>query len=185
MTSLEIAANGINTVSILLAGRNSLHTWWTGLVGSILFGVLFYQSQLYADATLQLFFLGTGVWGWWNWRRGSDGAPLRVRSTSFGIFAGLVLIGACVTAGYGWLLHRFTNAYAPFWDSAVLAFSVIAQGLLMARRVENWWFWLVVNTISVPLFFSRSLHITAVLYIVYWVNAVISLRHWRKLMPRA
>jgi nicotinamide mononucleotide transporter len=110
---------------------------------------------------------------------------LQVRSTSFGTFAGLVLIGARVTAGYGWLLHRFTNAYAPFWDSAVLAFSVIAQCLLMDRRVENWWFWLLVNTISVPLFFSRSLHVTAVLYAVYWVNAVISLRHWRKLMPRA
>jgi nicotinamide mononucleotide transporter len=51
----------------------------------------------------------------------------------------------------------------------------------MARRVESWWCWLIVNTIAVPLFLSRHLHMTAALYAAYWVNAVISLRHWRRL----
>jgi nicotinamide mononucleotide transporter len=43
MTSaLEIAANVTVAASILLAGRNSVHTWWTGIIGCSLFGLVFY-----------------------------------------------------------------------------------------------------------------------------------------------
>ena len=82
--------------------------------------------------------------------------------------------------GYGSLLHRFTDAYAPFLDSLVLAFSVLGQFLLMGRRYESWWCWLLVNTIAVPLYLSRGLHVTAVLYAAFWVNAVVALARWRR-----
>jgi len=85
-------------------------------------------------------------------------------------------------AGYGFLLHHFTDAYAPFLDSVVLAFSVLGQFLLTARRIENWWCWLLVNTIAVPLYAARGLTLTALLYIVFWVNAVVSLGRWRRLV---
>jgi nicotinamide mononucleotide transporter len=59
-------------------------------------------------------------------------------------------------------------------------FSVIAQVLLMGRRIENWPVWLLVNTISVPLYASRGLYLTAVLYAAYWINALVAWRHWRR-----
>ena len=83
------------------------------------------------------------------------------------------------------LAARLTDAAAPLPDSAVMAFSVIAQLLLMKRRLETWWFWLGVNTIAVPLFVSRGLYVTAALYAGFWLNAVISLRHWRRLLRGA
>ncbi|MEG1328932.1 MAG: nicotinamide mononucleotide transporter, partial [Janthinobacterium sp.] len=46
---LEIAANVLMTVSIVLAGRNNIHSWWIGIVGCVLFAVLFFQVNLYAD----------------------------------------------------------------------------------------------------------------------------------------
>jgi len=90
--------------------------------------------------------------------------------------------GAVVAVGYGWLLHRFTDAYAPFLDSVVLAFSVLAQLLLMRRHYESWWCWLLVNTIAVPLYLSKNLHVTALLYTAFWINAVVALVRWRKLI---
>jgi nicotinamide mononucleotide transporter len=86
-----------------------------------------------------------------------------------------------VAIGYGWLLWRFTDAYAPFLDSIVLAFSVLGQLLMMERRVENWWSWLLVNTIAVPLYASRGLFVTSILYAAFWVNALVSLLKWRSL----
>jgi nicotinamide mononucleotide transporter len=65
-------------------------------------------------------------------------------------------IGVLATAGYGLMLQAYTNAYAPFIDSAVLMFSIVAQLLLMGRRLETWPFWLLVNTISVPLYASAA-----------------------------
>ena len=178
----EIAANGFNAASILLAGRNSAHTWWTGILGCALLGFVFFSARLYADLTLQTFFIVTSALGWWNWLHGRQGTALPVRRTKLEMLVPLCAAGVAVAAGYGWLLHRFTNAYAPFLDSFILAFSVLGQFLLMGRRLENWWCWLLVNTIAVPLYATRGLRLTALLYAVFWVNAVVSLWRWRRLV---
>ena len=181
---LEISANAFIAASILLAGLNSIHTWWTGIIGCVLFGWVFYSSQLYADMTLQLFFVVTSIIGWRHWLRGQAGTELPVRHVRPLPMAGMLLAGAVVAAVYGRLLHRFTDAFAPFPDSTVLAFSVLGQLLLMGRRYESWWCWLLVNSIAVPLFFYRGLTVTAFLYLAFWVNAIVALVRWRKFIER-
>ena len=181
MTVVELAANAFNAVSIFLAGRNSLHMWWTTIVGCVLFAYVFFTTQLYADVTLQAFFIGTAGIGWWRWRHGTHGAELPVRHGSRTLILGSAGAGIVVAIAYGWLLHRFTDAYAPFLDSIVLAFSVVGQLLLMDRRVESWWCWLLVNTIAVPLYASRGLYLTSVLYAAFWINAIVALRRWTML----
>lgn len=178
---LELAANLFTAVAIVLAGRNNIHTWWTGVVGCTLFGLLFAQSRLYADVALQLFFVVTSLVGWWKWLRGREGEALPVTHAGMASMLWIVPLGVGATAAYGAMLHHFTNAYAPFPDSAVLVFSIIGQVLMMQRRVENWSFWLLVNTIATPLYFSRGLHLTAVLYAGFWINALVSWRNWHKL----
>ena len=172
---LELAANGVTAVSIVLAARNHVATWPTGIVGSLLFAAVFHGTQLYADALLQVFFVATSAAGWWHWQR-RDTAPV-TRSTPRSLVV-MAAAAAAVTVAYGALLHRLTDAYAPFADSAMLAFSVVAQLLLMRRRLETWAFWLLVNTVSVPLFAARGLTLTAGLYAVYWVNAWWGAWHW-------
>lgn len=186
MTALEIAANAFNAAAILLAGRNSVHTWWTGVAGCALFGVLFLEVRLYADATLQLFFIATSIYGWWAWLRGGPSqGTMPIRRAGTRLVAAAALAGVAVTLGYAWLLARFTDAVWPLPDSAVLAFSVLGQLLLMGRRLENWWCWLVVNSIAVPLYASRGLVVTAILYAGFWLNAVVALRHWRRQLEAA
>ena len=191
---LEWSAVLSTALCIFLAGRNNVHTWWVGIVACVLYGFLFFDAKLYADSTLQVFFVVTGLIGWWNWslskifKRFSDGEkslplsdPLPITKTpnadwiKYGLFAGIV------TLGYGYLLHRFTDAAAPIIDSAVLTLSVVAQLMLMKRRVENWPVWLAVNTLSVPLYFSRELYLSAALYSFCWVNAIVSWKHWLNL----
>lgn len=181
MTSpTEIAANAVFALSVWLAARNSPHNWWIGVIGSVLFVWVFYGKQLYADATLQLFFIVTSLIGWWQWLHGGDGAQLPVRRTPRPWLAAAVLAALTVAGGYGWLLHRFTDAYAPFVDSAVLAISALGQLLLMNRRIETWYAWLVVDAIAVPLYLSRGLYLTAALFTAYWINAWYGLRRWRR-----
>ena len=185
ISPLEIAANALNAVSIILAGRNSVHTWWIGIIGCLLFGILFFDARLYADVTLQLFFIITSVSGWWYWLHGKAGSKPPIRNSRKLSIALLALVSLLVALMYGWLLHRFTDAYAPFLDSIVLTFSVLGQFLLMGRRIETWWCWLVVNSIAVPLYSLRGLYLTAALYVVFWLNAVVSLRVWRRELQTA
>ncbi len=196
-TPMELAANVMTAICIFLAGRNSVHTWWTGIVACVLFMWVFFTSQLYADVTLQVFFIVTSVIGWWNWTKkdipvdiseAGDGSELHLHVETTPIsYAGtrkILSMGAVsivIAAGYGYLLHKYTNAYAPWIDSTVLVFSIMAQLLLMKRNVENWAVWLLVNTLSVPLYWSRDLQLTAVLYAAFWVNALWSWKTWVKL----
>ena len=180
---LEIAANITTAAAIYLAGRNNIHTWWIGMIGCVLFGVLFYHWNLYADVALQAFFVVSSAVGWRQWLKGDRGAVLPITSVSVKSLLMIVPAGVAITAGYGALLHLYTNAYAPFVDSAVLVFSVVAQLLLMQRRIENWPFWLLVNSIAVPLYASRGLYLTSFLYGCYWINAVVSWVQWRRIAP--
>jgi nicotinamide mononucleotide transporter len=185
MNRIEIAANAFNAASVFLAGRNNIHMWWTTIVNCVLFAYVFFNEKLYADVTLQVFFIATAVLGWWRWLHGRHGTELAVRHSSPLLIAASTAAGAIVALAYGWLLHRFTDAYAPFLDSIVLAFSVLGQLLLIERRVESWWCWLLVNTIAAPLYAARGLYVTSALYAAFWVNAVVSLRRWRRLaVPR-
>jgi nicotinamide mononucleotide transporter len=181
LSPLELAANAFTALAIVLAGRNNVHTWWTGIVGTALFAVLFAGSRLYADVALQVFFVVTGIVGWWKWLRGDHGEPLPITHATPASLAWTIPLGIAATAAYGAMLHFYTRAYSPFVDSTVLVFSVVGQILMMQRRVENWAFWLLVNTIAVPLYFSRGLHLTSLLYAGFWVNAILSWRSWARL----
>jgi len=181
-TAPEIAANLVYGAAVFLAARNSVHTWWTGILGCLLFAWVYHENQLYAGVTLQGFFILTCAIGWWQWLSGNAGQPLPVRRTGLPALAGLLLLSVLLATGYGALLARFTGAYEPFWDSAVLAFSMLAQFLLMARRIENWPVWLLVNSIAVPLYASRGLTLTAAIYALFWFNAIHGYLHWRREM---
>jgi nicotinamide mononucleotide transporter len=169
--------------SIWLAARNRVSTWPIGVAGCLLFGVVFVHTQLYADATLQVFFIATSLIGWWYWLHPAaslgiaERAITRLRPSTV---VWMTVAALTVTLTYGWLLHRFTNAYLPYVDSAVLSLSVIAQCLLMQRKLEAWPFWLAVNTISVALFLSRGLLVTALLYAAYWANAWYGWWRWNQ-----
>ena len=178
----EIATNLVYLASILLATRNSCHTWWTGIIGCLMFAWLFFQSQLYADVTLQGFFIVTSLYGWWHWLRGQHGEPAPIKRSTLREIALWSACAVVAALGYGALLFKFTDAYAPFVDSLILTFSILAQFLLMRRRVENWWCWLIVNTIAIPVYWSRDLQLTAAFYAAYWINAWIGLARWRALL---
>jgi len=183
---LEVAANAAMAVSVVLAGRNSIHTWWTGMLGCTLFALVFWGAQLYANVTLQVFLVVTAALGWWRWLRHERTPASELRKGAQPRYLLLAAAGGVLAAlAYGaWLAAR-TDAYQPFWDALVVMFSVIAQLLLLRRRVESWWFWIVVNLLAVPLFATRGLYLTSLLYAGYLLNAVIALHHWRALEKKA
>jgi nicotinamide mononucleotide transporter len=185
MSALEIAANATNLLCVYLAARNKVWNWPVGLVGCVLYALMFFGVKLYADVTLQGFFILTGFIGWWNWVSGARRAQPPV--TRAGIAALIYgLFGAALTAAaYGHLLHATTDASFPFIDSLILTFSVAAQFLLMGRRLETWIFWFIVNTLAVPLYAAKGLYLTSFVYLLFWFNAVHGYQVWRKQMRAA
>ena len=181
---LEWAANILTALCIFLAGRNKVLTWPVGIVATVLFGALFYQAKLYADVTLQVFFVITGMIGWINWKDRALVKEVPTYANRRNLIA-YVCLAITVAGGYGAILYHYTDAWAPFIDSGVLTLSILGQFLLMRKHIQTWAVWLVVNTLSVPLYISRDLYLTAFMYSLFWVNAIVSWYYWNKLMEKS
>lgn len=178
-TPLEAWANFFTVLSIWYAGRNSTLTWSTGIVAAILFGVLFYQVPLYADTQLQVFFVVTSVLGWYNWRKIGTTTKAITRSSP-ALLIKYFMLAAVAVVVYGAVLHYYTNDFKPWADVSILVGSVFATFLLMARKVENWPVWIVVNTISVPTYWAAELYLTSALYAVFFVHAFYGWYCWTR-----
>jgi len=167
-------------VCVWLVVREHLWNWPIGLINNVFFFILFFQSRLYADMALQVVYFALGVWGWMHWVHGGEKHSVITTSrTTRGEWMALfVAIPAC-TWGFRTILLSLSGA-APFWDSLTTVISLAAQYLLCRKRLENWYFWIAADVIYIPLYFSRKLPLTAVLYGVFLLMCVIGLREWSR-----
>lgn len=167
-------------VCVWLVVREHLWNWPIGLANNLVFFVLFLRARLYADMGLQVVYFGLGIYGWLNWVFGGQNrTTLRVgRTTRTEWLALAAAIPLCTWALR--LVLLWVNGAAPFWDSMTTVLSLAAQYLLCRKRLENWWLWIAADLIYVPLYLSRQLPLTAVLYGVFLVMCLVGLRDWSR-----
>ena len=182
VTWLEIVAFVLALAMVLLNIRVNSIAWPLAIVSSLLYFALFWNSRLYGDASLQIFFALVAAWGWWQWLRGkaADGAALRV--TWLRARGRWTLLAAMALAwpATGLFLRRYTDTDVPWWDAFPTAGSVIGQWLLGRKHVENWAVWVAVNVVSVALFAYKGLWLTVLLYLAFIVLSVQGWRAWSR-----
>jgi nicotinamide mononucleotide transporter len=186
VTWLEIAAFVLAVWMVRLNMRVNPLGWPLAIVTSLMYWLLFADSRLYGEATLQLFFAAVAGWGWWEWLRGTDaaGAPLHVRSLGRAGRVRLLLATLAAWPLLGLLLHRYTDSNVPWWDAFPTVASLSGQWLLGRKYVENWPTWLLVNLVSLMLFAYKGLWLTVLLYALFAVLSVMGWREWRQLAAR-
>lgn len=194
---LELVGTLFNLACVILIARRNIWTWPVGIVGVILFGVLFYQINLYADMFEQVYYLITGVVGWYMWAqvKNHNQTDTKVAITTNTLRINLVWIGAiaamsalttwALTNIHVWLPGLFPEpADLPAIDAATTMMSFAAQFLLMQRKLESWMLWIVVDVIAIGLYWHKDVPFVALLYAVFLVNAVYGLISWRKAMQQ-
>jgi len=161
--------------------------WPLAIVSSLLYLALFWNSRLYGDGSLQLFFAVVAGWGWWQWLRGTqaDGQALRVRALAPRGRLAALLAGLALWPALGWFLKRWTDTDVPWWDAFPTAFSLVGQWLLGRKYLENWPTWVAVNIASVGLFAYKGLWLTVLLYAIFVAMSFAGWRAWARLVPRA
>lgn len=183
VTWLEILAFLLAVAMVLANLRVMVVGWPLAIASSLLYGLLFADSRLYGEATLQLFFVAVAGWGWWQWLRGTaaDGQPLRVRRLPprQRLLAALATLAAWPLLGL--LLDHATDSDLPYLDALPTVASVTGQILLGRKFVENWPVWLAVNLVSVALFAAKGLWLTVGLYALFALLSVWGWRRWHGL----
>jgi nicotinamide mononucleotide transporter len=183
---VELVAAVITAVSIWLATRENVWYYPTGIVSVFLYGWIFFDARLYAEMLLQVVWFSLMVYGWYQWLHGGVGkSELHVsRTPRWGwitvLTSGVVMMLVTIA-----IQTRYTDNPAPLVDSTIAAWSIVAQWMTARKWLENWLFWLGINTLAVPLYLSRELWFTAILYGALWVLAVVGYRTWRRSLASA
>jgi len=180
---LEVAAVLLAIAYLLLAIRQNIWCWVCAGISTAIYVWLFIDARLYMESVLNGFYFVMAIYGWMVWRGGRINShekpvvvwPLRIHALAFAAIAAGSLVN-------GYLLARFSDAAYPFVDS-LTTWSAIWATFLVARKVlENWWYWLLIDIASIFIYWSRDLHLTALLFVVYVFMIPFGLLAWSRSM---
>jgi nicotinamide mononucleotide transporter len=187
LSFVELTAILFGLVSVFLASRSNVLTWPTGILNECSLFLLFFQVQLYADMFLQVFFLLVTLYGWYYWNRHVTQKNTIMISQK--TFIKLLVLLACTTIFVGSIvaqLHELLptifqkQAASPYIDSFVTTASIIATFLLAKKILQTWIFWIIVDVVSIGLFFSRGIYFVALEYVIFLAMAFYGYFYWRK-----
>lgn len=179
-TLLEWVGTITGFACVYLAARQNIWNWPVAIISVIAYSILFYEYQLYGDAVLQIYFMGTSFYGWYYWikRKESDKKPIAKLSNA-GIIK-VVISGILLTFLMGWFLDSYTDTNVPYADGFCTAISFIAQFLMTRKILQNWILWIIVDICYVPLYLYKDLMLTAILYTLFLALAVMGYLDWKK-----
>ncbi|MEG4810129.1 nicotinamide riboside transporter PnuC [Microcoleus sp. F8-D3] len=178
---IEAIAAIASAWSVWLLAKNNPLGWWIGLIGVIAYAAVFYKVKLYGEVAIQFFYLITSLQAIYIWLRGGENSTekpvCRLDQRWLILTAVLVTVGVF---GFRTVLVSLGGA-APFWDALTTILSAIAQLYLMERYLESWYLWIVADTIYVPLYASRGLYLTSILYAIFWLMAIHGLQNFQRI----
>ena len=178
---VEAVADLLGVANIVLLTRRSIWNFPVGIVMVSMLGYVFFRAHLYSDTLTQLYFFVVQIVGWVTWlrHREPDGEVIVETSSSRELV--LYLTATAVAAALlGYVMSHVLNAAFPYWDATVAAASIVAQLMLTWRRIENWWWWIGSNLISIVIYPLKGLYLTAGLYAFMMSLSVLGYLAWRK-----
>ena len=181
---LEIVAVATGFVCVWLTIRQNIWTWPITIVSSLLFGLLFFDAQLYGTMGLQALFIIIAIYGWRSWlRAGPDGGQLQVSKITLKIGIVLLTVTAIGIAILFFGLIRHTASPYPLPDSVTTVLSISASWMAARKILESWLVWIITDVIYVGLYITSELYLTCLLYAVYLAMAVGGYISWRRNLP--
>jgi nicotinamide mononucleotide transporter len=205
---IEVFGAVTGIIYVFLEIRQNLWLWPVGITTSAVYIWVFFTGKLYADMTLQIYYLVISCVGWYWWVRGTghraQGTGQGAQGTEMSegsqgdvitetetdglhvsrlkLRTGLVLAMVFVTICSGiWLfLTGLTDSPVPEWDAVITSLSIVATWMLARKIYEHWYLWIVVNSVSMILFVIKGLYPTMILYSVYFIMSFVGLREWRR-----
>ena len=178
---IEITAVFLAILYLVLAVKQNILCWICGIISSILYFFIMRSAGLYMEAYLQIFYVFMGLYGWSQWQKApKNNVNFEVNTWSQSqhfIALSIILILSFLS---GTLLRNFTDAALPFMDALVTWGAVAATYMVAKKLLENWIYWLVIDSISILLFISRDLWLTAFLFCIYIFIIILGYRLWSK-----
>lgn len=178
---LEILSFLLAIAMVLLNIRQSAWAWLFAIASSALYAMVFCDARIYGDMVLQFVFIAVSLWGLYQWLFGGpQHQGVTVSRLSRNGAAMVALFWLLAYASIAMLLHAFTDSDVVHIDAFLTAGSLLAQYLLTRKTLETWHMWILIDGLYVGLYLYKHLYLTAALYALFTLLALLGLRVWQK-----
>ena len=184
---LQITGVVLGLLYLWLEYRADIRLWIVGLIMPVVHGSLYFSKGLYADASMQVYYILAGIYGWVIWsmhrqKKQSEKAKTiqNISHTPRRVIYPLLTVYLVAHVSIYLFLTELTDSKVPFWDSMTTALSIVAMWMLSRKYVEQWLVWFIVDLITVGLYLYKEIPLTACLYLLYTVLAFMGYLRWRK-----
>ncbi len=179
-TPLELISFLLAALTVALNIRQIHWAWLFSILSSAMYALVFFESKLYGDMGLQFVFIVVSVWGWYQWLLGGTAhQALQVSRLSSPGKLGAALGWLVGFIMLSFFLKTYTDTDVPHMDAFLTAGSLVGQALLSRKKLENWHVWIAVDVLYIGLYVYKNLILTAMLYALFVVLAIIGLRAWQ------
>ena len=178
---IEIIAVITAILYLTLAAREDVKCWYAAIISSTLYFYIMYKAGLLMEAYLQIFYIIMALYGWLNWTNLvtlNKETKIRIWSNLKHLLAIGTIISLALVSGL--FLEKYTNAVLPFVDALTTWGAIITTYMVAQKILENWIYWFVIDTISIYLFMSRGLYLTATLFFIYLIIICFGYASWKK-----
>lgn len=179
--NLETLAVALGISYLLLAMCENSLCWYCAFFSTAIYVYIFGDVSLYMESALNVYYMGMAVYGWLQWQKGGanhSGVEIVRWTAKHHIICVLVILIASVISGY--LLSVNTDARLPYLDSFTTWASVLTTVMVARKVLENWLYWIVINSVSIYLYIDRDLDQTAAMFTLYLVLSVLGYVAWKK-----
>ncbi|MCX6257198.1 MAG: nicotinamide riboside transporter PnuC [Bacteroidia bacterium] len=180
---IEISGTITGLVYLYFSIRQNILLWLFGILNAGLYIYVFFSSRLYADMSLQVYYLVVSLYGWYHWVFGSknnDTHELPVSRLIWKQAVILFFIFIILFISLYFILKKYTDSPVPTGDSFATALSIVATWMLARKILEHWLVWIVVDAFCMGLFYYKDLYPTVFLYFVFTVMAFTGYFQWKK-----
>lgn len=180
----ELIASGLGFIAIYLQIKQNVWYWLISIIMVSMYIYIYIEAKLYADMSLQVYYLIISFYGWYLWlfgvHKNHKHSALTVSKASWKLLATLGLISIVLFFLIAWILVNFTNSDLPYWDSFTTSLSFVATWMLARKILENWLIWIVVDAVSVAIYIYKDLYPTAILFLFLTFLAYVGYKKWEK-----
>ncbi|MBB6459227.1 nicotinamide riboside transporter PnuC [Flammeovirga kamogawensis] len=180
MSWIEIIAVVFSVMYTVLAIKENIWCWAAAVVSVSLYMYLCIDAKLYAETGLQVFYFCMNIFGFWQWKYGKNNHELPLSELSFNKHLIAIGLASVLVFMLGYFLSENTDASLPYLDSFTTIFSIMATFMVARKIVSNWAYWVIIDAVSIYLYYTKGFELTAGLFLAYTLLAAWGLFKWRK-----
>ena len=177
MSVLGIISLVFGIAGVLLTIKQSIWCWPAALISVVTSGYEFYESRLFGDMALQVFYFIAGVYGWIYWERNRT-KQFIVTALPLKLIVPLLSLTIVQAVVYYFLLRYFKGDQVIF-DAILTACSITATYMMTKKWIENWFCWVLIDFAYIVLYGIKELWLYAILYFVFTIMAAYGFYKWK------